>query len=190
MTKFAPFFALLLLGACTSPEIIEPAVTSSTRAPILLDVGEVRVESETPPLTEGDFKDRRRSKRLAEAVTDFLERRVLAGDGTGWVRLSITKASIIERPRSTTGGIVGVFTEEPDSDLNADVAVRLTVIDEVGLERSRHDIAVGRTRALGESLDVVERDAQGEALISDLLRQLDGKLTTTVDSELAYLRAF
>ena len=190
MSRIARLLLLAACVGCTSPEIIEPAVTTSSRAPIALVVNEIKVESEAAVPAEGNFKDRRRSARLVEATTAFVERRLLAGGGSGWLRALVTEASLIERPRETTGGIAGFFTSEPDADLVADIALRLIVMDELGLEKAFAELKVGRTRPVSEGLDAIERDAESEALITDLLRQLDDKLTDTIHTELPDLKAF
>ncbi|MEZ5845432.1 MAG: hypothetical protein R3C70_01645 [Geminicoccaceae bacterium] len=179
-----------ILAACTSPETIEPAVTTSSRAPITFAVSEVREAMEAAPPAAGNFKDRRRSARLGEAAKTFLGKRLLAGGGDGWLDATVTEASLIERQRETTGGFTGFFVREPDADLEAGVVVRLVIRDGLGQERAFADIKVARTRAVPEGLDVIERDAVAEALINDLLRQLDDELTTTVDTELPDYKAF
>ncbi|MEZ5823871.1 MAG: hypothetical protein R3C97_03745 [Geminicoccaceae bacterium] len=180
----------LQLAACTAPETIEPAVTTSSRAPITLAVNQVRQAMEAPPPASGNFKDRRRSARLGEATKDFLGRRLLAGGGEGGLDAVVTEAILIERPRATTGGFKGFFIKEPDADLDASIAVRLSITDGTGLERAFAEIKVARTRAVTEGLDVIERDALSEALIEDLLRQLDEKLTSTIDIEMPEYKAF
>ncbi|MCB2053230.1 MAG: hypothetical protein KDE35_03180 [Geminicoccaceae bacterium] len=183
-------FAALLLAGCTSTEEIVPAVTTSPRAPLAMAVSEVEIEAAAAPVYEGDFKDKRRSERLVEATKEFLERRLLAAGGSGLLRATIVQAKLVERPRETKGGIAGVLTRESESTLDGEVGVRLTVIDGSGLEQVAAEVKIGRNRAVPPGLDVIEHDAFAEEFISDLLRQLDDKLTAAVDEDLASFKAF
>lgn len=185
----AVMLALFVAGCTGAADISEP-VTTSTRAPIGLAVNELRIVSEAPEPPTGTFKDKRNSARLVDSTRDFLGNRVRAGGGEGWAQMTITQAEIIERPLATTAGLKGLLLQEADAEFDADLGVRIAVMDGQGLERAFVEAKVGRTRPLSESLDVLGRTAEAEILIGDLLRQLDDQLTQAVDAELGEFKSF
>lgn len=193
MTRKKPLLGLLFvfsIAACTGADDIREPVTTSTRAPITFAVNELRIASEASEPVTSTFKDKRHSARLVDATREFLKNRVRAGGGVGWVKTTITQASIVERPLETTTGIKGLLIEEANAEFDADLAVKISVMDESGLERAYVEAKVGRTRPISESIDVLGRTAEAEILIGDLLRQLDDQMTVAVEGELAQFRSF
>ncbi|MCB1969221.1 MAG: hypothetical protein R3D03_06240 [Geminicoccaceae bacterium] len=190
MARYVAFALLVVLTACRSSADIEPAVTTSSRAPITLTVNEIHESIEASPPASGTFKDRRRSARLGEAAKSFLQTRLLAGGGSGTLNAVVTEATVIEHPRAKTSGFMDFFVSEPDADFEAELAVRLSITDGLGVETAFAEVKVARTRAVPEGLDVIEQDAISEALINDLLRQLDEQLTNTANDDLAAYKAF
>ena len=148
-------------------------MTTSSRAPIALAVNEVRIDNRSEPPAEGSFKDRRHSETLVSATESFLQSRLLADGGNGWAQAEITHAVIVERERATTPGFKGAFVEEADSELIADLTVRLGIIGAAGIEENAVEVKVGRTRQLSEKMDVLQKSAAADILVNDLLRQLD-----------------
>lgn len=183
---------LLVLGtsACTTADDIREPVTTSARAPIAFAVNEIRIAVEAIEPSSGTFVDKRHSGRLIDSTHEFLKNRIRASGGEGWLRASISEASIVERPLETTQGLKGILIEEADAEFVADLGIRLAIMDGGGLERAFVEAKVGRTRALSENLDVLGRTAEAEILIGDLLRQLDDQLTVAVDSELSEFKSF
>jgi len=190
MRAVGAILAMVSLVACSQPPDIEEPVTTSSRAPIALAVNELRIDNRSEPPADATFKDRRASESLVNATESFLANRLLADGGNGWLQADITDAAIIERPRQTTPGIRGALVEEADAELVADLTVRLGIFGADGLEQNAVDVKVGRTRQLSERLDVLQKTAEAESLVTDLLRQLDDQLTQAVDSYLAEFKTF
>ena len=184
--------AVLLVGllGCTTAEDIEETVTSSARAPISFAVNELIIANEAPPPTSGDFKDKRNSARLVDKTREFLQGRLRAGGGEGWVKTTIVQADLVERALETTPGIKGILIEEADAEFVGALTVRIAVMDAQGLEVAYVEAKVGRTRPISESIDVLGRTAEAEILIGDLLKQLDDQLTRAVDIELEDFKSF
>lgn len=155
-----------------------------------LAVAELRIGATATEPASGNFKDRRYSARLVDSTQNFLKSRIRAGGGDGWAMVTVTNATIVERALETTEGIKGLLIKEADAEFVADLAVRVAVMDGLGLERAFVEAKVGRTRQLSEDLDVLGRTAVAEDLIDDLLRQLDDQLTLAVDTELADYKSF
>jgi len=180
--------ALLGLGAvaaCTAPQQPEPPETTSPRTPLVLDVAEVTIDSEVEELDEGTFIDRRRSRQLLEATRSFLESRFEADGEEGFAEITIEQATLVERPRETEGGIRGAFRREADRELDATIAVSVTILDRLALEEASARAEVGRSRPVLEATSVIARDAIANALISDILEQFDASLTRAVRDNLS-----
>lgn len=183
---------VLLLGttACAAPAPEMPPVISN-RPPLRLAVGSVTVEENHPPLAEANFVDERRTKELAQATRRFLEQNVLAGGGPGSARVTIRQAGLTERLRADrAGGVKGYVTREPTWNLDGNVAVRITIVDEAGAERSYAEASVGRARSIRAGTGVIERDNEARELTRDLLAQLDTALRKSAQENLATYLVF
>jgi hypothetical protein len=106
--------ALLLLAACSGPEIREPATVVSTKPPLVFALAELTIEDESLPPAGSGFRDRMRSERLVEATRVFLDDRLETTSGLGWLQVTIDEARIQEEELNVEGGMRAAFTREPD----------------------------------------------------------------------------
>jgi hypothetical protein len=183
-----PILVMLVLAACTGPELREPIDATSTKPPLLFTLAELAVEDATslPPTT--GFRDRERSERLAEATKEFLDARLQTGMGMGWLQVTIEEARVLEQELEPEGTLRETITRAPDRVLDALVRVRLAVMGADGLEQSSVQVEVQRRRPILRNTSVMARDAEASRLIGDLLVQLDDELTAAVQQDLnAYL---
>jgi hypothetical protein len=167
---------LLGLSACGGPEV--GSFQPRTELPALaLTVGEVEVDESYPPLADANFIDERRTKRLATVAAQQLRQRITATGGVGRARVTLDRASITERLLADrSGGVTGFVTREPTYDMAGDLAVRVTILDSAGIEQAIAKAGVGRSRTVRAGASVMDRDAEAQRLMGDLLAQLDDAL--------------
>lgn len=182
--SFLAVLVVLAATACTGPQIREPADVTSAKPPLVFALAERRVENESSPPAGGGFRDRRHSERLVEATTAFLEDRLEATGGLGWLEVTIEEARIIEEELEVEGGIRAVFVREPDRLLDAMIRVRIAVMGADGLEQSFAQAEVQRKRPILRNTSVITIDAEAERLIGDIVGQLDDVLTQAVRQHL------
>lgn len=176
--------ALGLAAACTrSPDpgpIQAPAV-----APVQLAIAGLEVvdQVQTLPL---NFIDRRRTDEMLAATRAYLGERLRTGGGSDFGRAVIEEASMVERaiPR---GGITGAITG-PSRELVGALAVRVAIVDGLGVEKAYARAKVERKRPVRDASSILERDRLARDLVNDLLQGLDQALQSAMRENLgAYL---
>lgn len=180
----APLLAASLLGACTPPRPLEPAVTTSPRQPFLVRVGAVEVVTTDGGVRGATFIDKNRAGRLADAAAAFLRGRLHAAGGTGRLRAVVETAAMEALPLPTTVGIPGIFVREPNLLLQGRLKVRLSVLDGGGAELAWAGAEVERARRILERTASLARDDEAERVVDELLRQLDDALERAVPQNL------
>ena len=172
--------ALALSAACTrSPDpgpIEAPPVTPcSSRSSNLEVVDQVQ----SLPL---NFIDRRRTDEMLAATRTYLTQRLHAGGGSEFGRAVIEEASMVEQaiPR---GGITGAITG-PTRELVGSLAVRVAIVDGLGIEKAYARAKVERKRPVRDASSVMERDRLARDLVNELLKGLDTSLQSAVRENL------
>jgi hypothetical protein len=176
----------ILLAACSGSEPPLPAPAYTKEAPVRLAVNVVEVESRSPALAEANFIDERRTRELTEQTTTFLKDRILAAGGSGSASATIEQASVIERIiPGRSGGITGFVTGEQTYSIDANLRVRVTIVDASGADKGYAEAGVALTRTLRAGTSVVDRDYAARQLEADLLTQLDKTLRQSITDNLA-----
>jgi hypothetical protein len=172
--------ALTLSAACTrSPDpgpIEAPPVT-----PLQLTISNLEVVDQVQSLPL-NFIDRRRTDEMLAATRTYLTQRLHAGGGSEFGRAVIEEASMVEQaiPR---GGITGALTG-PTRELVGSLAVRVAIVDGLGIEKAYARAKVERKRPVRDASSVMERDRLARDLVNELLKGLDASLQSAVRENL------
>jgi hypothetical protein len=172
--------ALTLSAACTrSPDpgpIEAPPVT-----PLQLTISNLEVVDQVQSLPL-NFIDRRRTDEMLAAARTYLTQRLHAGGGSEFGRAVIEEASMVEQaiPR---GGITGAITG-PTRELVGSLAVRVAIVDGLGIEKAYARAKVERKRPVRDASSVMERDRLARDLVNELLKGLDTSLQSAVRENL------
>jgi hypothetical protein len=186
--SFFSALVLLVLVACSGPELRQPIEAVSGKPPLVFTVAELAVEDTSTLPAEAGFRDRMRSEALVEATKTFLDDRLSTGSGTGWLQVTIDEARLLEQALEVQGTAREAIARTPDRVLDALIRVRLAVMGPDGLEQSFVETEVQRRRPILRNTSVMARDAEANRLIGDLLLQFDDELTAAVRQHLsAYL---
>lgn len=179
---------VLLLVACSGPELRQPIDAVSAKPPLAFTLAELAVEDTSTLPAEAGFRDRMRSEALVEATKTFLDDRLSTGSGTGWLQVTIDEARVLEQALEVQGTAREAIARTPDRVLDALIRVRLAVMGPDGLEQSFVEAEVQRRRPILRNTSVMARDAEANRLIGDLLLQFDDELTAAIQQHLsAYL---
>ena len=179
---------VLLLVACSGPELRQPIDTTSTKPPLVFTVAEIVVEDASALPAEAGFRDRLRSESLVDATQAFLADRLSPSSGTGWLRVTIEEARLLELALEVEGTALEAITRTPDRVLDALIQVRLEVMGAEGIEQPFVQVESPRRRPILRNTSVMARDAEANRLIGDLLQQFDDQLTEVIQQHLnAYL---
>ena len=179
---------ILVLAACTGPELRQPIEAVSTKPPLVFTVAELALEDRSSVPENVGFRDRERSARLQEATKEFLDERLRTGMGEGWLQVTIEEARVLEEALELEGTAREAITRAPDRVLDVLVRVRLAVMGPDGFEQAAVQAEAQRRRPIPRNTSVMAMDAEANRLIGDLLVQFDDELTAAVQEQLgAYL---
>ena len=166
------FAAVLLLAGCFSAQPPQPLDTAKLPA-IRLNVQSVETASKAQYASDLNFIARRRSEQLANDALGYLHERVQAAGGTEFARATVVEASLIDRARAKTGGMLSL---EPGREMVGVLALRLVVVDGFGIEGASATARVQIIRPLSDSAGVETKDAAARQLANDLVQQAGAEL--------------
>jgi hypothetical protein len=172
---------LLLLTACSSGQE-PPPINYAQMRPIRLAVQTVEVGSNVQHPANLNFIGRRRSEDLANEAQSFLRQRLQAGGGAEFGRATVEEASLIERARETKGGLLST---EPSWEMAGVLAVKVAVVDGLGIEQSYATSRVQIARSLSPRASVEAKDNFAKTLIHDLIEATSRELEQSVSQNLA-----
>jgi hypothetical protein len=177
--------ALLLLGACGSSE--PPPVLDLAQLPaIRLNAQAVEFENRAQVPANINFIGRRWSQQLAGDAESYLRARVQAAGGSEFARATVEEATLIERARETSGGLLST---EPTWELVGALASRVAVVDGLGIENGFATARVEIRRSISERASVETKDLAVRELSRDLVAAMSRELDKSVRQNLASYHA-
>lgn len=177
--------ALLLASAC-APTEETPPLELAQLPEIRLNVQSVEVASQAQLPATMNFIARRRSEQLAAEAQAYLRSRVLAAGGTDFARATVEEATLIERAREISGGLLST---EPDWEMAGVLALKVAVVDGLGVENGFASSRVQINRSISSRASVEAKDTFARQLINDLVTAGSRELSRSVDQNLAAHRA-
>ena len=173
---------LLVLAACTPTKESAPVAVAPPTPPIRMSVGSVEVTSVAQLPANMNFIGRRRSEALAQEAQTFLRSHIVAEGGADFARATVEEASIIERARATEGG---VLSTEPTWEMVGVLALKVAVVDGLGIEQSFASSRVEIKRALSPRTSVEGKDTFARTLSNDLIQAANAELDKSIEQNLA-----
>ena len=149
-------------------------------------VGSVEVASAVQYPADLNFIGRRRSEQLAQDAQAFLRSRLVAAGGSEFARAMVEEASLVEQARATSGSMLST---EPDWEMAGILALKVAVIDGLGLEQSYATSRVEIKRSISERASVEAKDNFARTIINDLIAASSRELETSIDQNLADRKA-
>lgn len=186
--------ACILAAACSGTP--PPSGAGSARltfehtGPILLDVAAIEfVEAWQQPGAAPDIGHLHRNNppSIARAWVAHRLVRAPAASGKGTLRAILRDGSITRTALPVKGGVEGLFTDEPDTRLEARLAVELELVDPAAGRIAGIQVVVTGAREVLQSASLNERDAIYFALMEKLAAALDRELDNGIRAELAFL---
>ncbi len=185
--RLAAAATLLLLAACTRAEP-PPTLDLGSLPAVRLAVQTIEVENRAQVPAGGNFIARRRSEQLATDAASYLRTRVAAVGGAEFARATVEEASLVEQARETYGG-GGLLSTEPDWEMVGVLALRVAVVDGLGVESG---VATARNeirRSLSRRASIEAKDRFTRQLSNDLIAAAGRDLDRSVEQNLAAYRA-
>ena len=166
----------LFAVACTpapAPAPHFPEITFRTEPPFRITAETVEiVEAYVPPLRAPNVEH---ESPVAPSILlrRWAEQRLEAAGGPGYVRATITDASIVETELATNQTVETSFQTEQAFRFNGRAAMRIQLVDATGAVRATVEGAAEQVRTLPENATLLERQEILFQMSEDLARALD-----------------
>lgn len=171
----APSLAGLAACASTDPAPSFPPFRIGD-GPLRLNVAEIEVVDRTSFFGEGHIESDFDVKPLT-ALTDWIGDRLQAAGTSGKLTVTIGDASAVEERLTTTGGVQGVFTDEPGARVTTRLDVRFDARRERadGTDTAQATVTVSQTDTVPKDASFTERRQLLYALSRRLIEDFDAK---------------
>lgn len=178
------------LAACTPTDTTSPPAFDPAAYPaIRLAVGSVEVASAAQYPAGMGFIARRRSEQLAQDAQEFLRARLVAAGGGDFARATVEESSLVEQARPTNEGVIASATE-PDWEMAGVLALKVAIVDGLGIEQSFASSRVEIKRTISQRASVEAKDNFARQITNDLLAASSIELETSINQNLADRKAF
>jgi hypothetical protein len=178
------FASVAAITACASNPPVQrlPEISFADKAPITLDVGQLEIVSEFKAPGHLPNYEHLMPVSPEAAAIRWAKDRLRPMGRTGYARVVIKNASVIQTPLKTDKGVTGLFKEEQAERYDGTLDVDVQILDERHLPVGEVTARATRSRTTAEGITVNERDRElyeiSEALIKDIDGQMDGLIHT------------
>ena len=127
-------------------------------------------------------------EQLSQDAQAFLRSRLVAAGGRDFARATVEEASLVERARPTNEGVVASATE-PNWEMVGVLALKVAIVDGLGIEQSFASSRVEIKRTISERAGVEAKDNFARTITADLIAASSRGLETSIDQDLADRKA-
>lgn len=176
---FARYIApLLLLAACAagSENYTPQPITFNGRAPIRVNVAEIRIiNAYQPPLmapnVEQDFPT-----PPARAVEQWVHARLVAAGQQGVMEVSIDDASVREVPLPVRENFFDFFSDQQSARFDASVKVTFRLYNGIdALSVANAEAVVARQHTIGQKASIADRERVFDEMTKDMMTGFDAE---------------
>ena len=168
------------LAACTPTNTTNPPAFDAAAYPAIhLAVESVEVASAAQYPAGMGFIARRRSEQLAQDAQAFLRARLVAAGGDEFARATVEEASLVEQARPTNEGSIASATEL-DWEIVGVLALKVVIVDELGIEQSFANSRVEIKRNISEHTSVEAKETFAQQNMNYLIAASSTELQTSI----------
>lgn len=161
-----------------------PQISFAHLPGISLDVARVDVENAyVSPATAPNVEHRFPVSPSATALNWGRDRLKPAG-GTGVVRVTVERASVVEVPLERTKGIRGAFTKDQSERYEGVITVAVRILDSNGEERAIVRASTQRSQTVPEDVSLNERDKIWFQMTEKMMATLNESLEAQIHTHL------
>jgi hypothetical protein len=110
-----------------------------------------------------------------------------AGSG-GTASYDVVDASAIDTKLPRSSGITSLTTVDQTDRFDLSITVKLSAVSGDGLQRGSTQVTVTRSQTISEKTTDVQRDGVWYDMTKDAMAELDAKLSSQIDTNLAWFR--
>lgn len=169
MKKIFALATIILLAACSDAPQTEalPQIRFS-QPPFRVAVAQVRVENLTP--ARANAVDAQMPTPPATAVTQWVQDRLVAAGGSGYMVVTIENATVLETKLDKTKGVKGFFTDDQDARYDGNLLVRFRIYTGASaLAEAEASVNVSHGRSINEKATLAEREKFYQQLVTDMM---------------------
>lgn len=176
--------ATLALSACESQPDAQrlPEISFANKRPFKLDVGQLEIVPEYVSSNRRPNVEQSMPVSPEAATVRWAQDRLRPMGRTGFARVLIKDAKVVEVPLKTDKSFTGMFKEEQGTRYDASLDVAIQILDERHFPVADVIARATRSRTIGEGASLNERDRVlfdiSDALIHDIDNQMDGLVTS------------
>ncbi|MGE5515350.1 MAG: hypothetical protein ACM31D_05960 [Bacteroidota bacterium] len=170
----------LTLAACENKPPVQklPEISFADKRPFMLDVGQLEIVPEYISPGKRPNIEHLMPVSPENATVRWAQDRLRPVGRSGFARVVIKDAKVVEVPLKTDKGFTGMFKQEQEERYDASLDVAIQILDERHMPVADVVARATRTRTVPEGVSLNERDRVlyeiSESLIRDIDTQMDG----------------
>lgn len=174
----------LVLAACESKPPVQklPEISFASKRPFSLDVGQLEIVPEYVSPGKRPNIEHMMPVSPENATVRWAQDRLRPVGRSGFARVVIKDAHVVEVPLKTDKGFTGMFKQEQAERYDGNLDVAIQILDERHLPVADVVARASRTRTVPEGVSLNERDRVlyeiSEALINDINSQMEQLIPT------------
>lgn len=176
--------ATVTLSACETQPAAQrlPEISFANKRPFKLDVGQLEIVPEYVSSGRRPNVEQTMPVSPEAATVRWAQDRLRPMGRTGFARVLIKDAKVIEVPLKTDKSFSGMFKEEQGTRYDASLDVAIQILDERHFPVADVIARATRSRTISEGASLNERDRVlfdiSDALIHDIDNQMDGLVSS------------
>lgn len=174
----------LALGACENKPPVQklPEISFADKAPFRIDVGQLEIVPEYVSPAKRPNIEHLMPVSPEAATVRWAQDRLRPIGRSGYARVIIRDAKVIEVPLQVDKGFSGMFKDQQAARFDGSLDVAVQILDERHLPVADVVARATRTKTVAEGASLNERDRVlyeiSESMIRDIDSQMDGLIRT------------
>ncbi len=177
--------ALALAGCQSKPPIQKlPDISFAEKRPIQLDVGQLEIVPEYVSPAKKPNIEHLMPVSPENATVRWAQDRLRPVGRSGFARVVIKDARVVEVPLRTDKGFTGMFKEEQSARFDGTLDVAIQILDDRHIPVGDVVARATRTKTVPEGASLNDRDRVLYEITESLIRDIDGQMDGLVRSYL------
>jgi hypothetical protein len=183
----AAFAALLALAGCdTAPPVqVLPPISFAGETPIQLDVGHLIIQPAYHSPRRPPYYDYLMPVAPEAAAVTWAKERLQPVGRTGYARVTIRDAKVIETDLPTQKGVGTMFTDQLSQRFDGTLDVTVEILDARHMPLAHVEARATASRSLPQGLSIDQRNRELYDLTTSLIHNIDSQMNGLINSYMA-----
>lgn len=177
----------LALAACESQPVVQklPELSFADKRPFQFNVGQLEIVPEYQPTGRKPNVEHLMPLSPENATVRWAQDRLRPMGKSGFARVLIKEAKVVEVPLSTEKGFTGMFKDQQSERYEGSLDVAIQILDERHFPIADVVARANRTNTVAEGATLNERDKVLYELSEGLIRDIDTQMESLVRTYLS-----